>query len=244
MQVPHRPLPSQTKPVAAFATVSASTVSPGASSSTRSITLRSSRTFPGHAYFPNASRAARAQRLRLPAVPLIQLLHKVFGEHANIFGALAQRRQRNRKHKHAMIQIFAERALPHLLFQIPVRRHNSRAHPPQTASRRPTRSISPSSCTRSNFACIVSGMSPISSKNNVPRCACSNFPCAAKPRGKRALLVPEKLGLHQLRGTAAQFCEINGPFFRGLFSCSVRATSSLPVPVSPRIQIRVSLAAT
>ena len=35
-------------------------------------------------------------------------------------------------------------------------------------------------------------------------------------------------------GTAAQFRVTNGPPWRGLCSCSVRATSSLPVPVSPQ----------
>ena len=37
---------------------------------------------------------------------------------------------------------------------------------------------------------------------------------------------------------------MNGPACRGLFSCSVRAINSFPVPVSPRMQTRVSLAAT
>ena len=45
-------------------------------------------------------------------------------------------------------------------------------------------------------------------------------------------------------GTAAQFSVTNGPSRRGLRSCSARAISSLPVPVSPRMQTRVSLAAT
>ena len=37
---------------------------------------------------------------------------------------------------------------------------------------------------------------------------------------------------------------MNGPETRGLRSCRVRATSSFPVPVSPRMHTRVSLAAT
>ena len=45
-------------------------------------------------------------------------------------------------------------------------------------------------------------------------------------------------------GTAAQFKVTNGPEARGLRSWIVRATSSLPVPVSPRMQTRDSLAAT
>src|ERR1039458_8381896 len=45
-------------------------------------------------------------------------------------------------------------------------------------------------------------------------------------------------------GTAAQLRVTNGPALRWLRSCSARAISSLPVPVSPRMQTRVSLAAT
>ncbi len=45
-------------------------------------------------------------------------------------------------------------------------------------------------------------------------------------------------------GTAAQFSVTNGPSRRGLRWCSARAISSFPVPVSPMMQTRASLAAT
>ena len=71
---------------------------------------------------------------------------------------------------------------------------------------------------------------------------------AEVPRGRareRALLVAEQLGFDQLagHGGAVQRDE-RAALRRGLRSCSARAISSLPVPVSPRMQTRVSLAAT
>ena len=43
-------------------------------------------------------------------------------------------------------------------------------------------------------------MSPISSRNRVPRCACSNFPVCRDSRArKRTLLVPEQFCFHQFR---------------------------------------------
>src|SRR6266852_4086126 len=47
----------------------------------------------------------------------------------------------------------------------------------------PSRSIRRSSSARRSFACTFALMSPISSRNNVPPLACSNFPCrrAAAP---------------------------------------------------------------
>src|SRR5678810_1194541 len=41
-------------------------------------------------------------------------------------------------------------------------------------------------------------------------------------------------------GSAAQFSAKNGPFERSLFACMARATSSLPVPDSPRINTLAS----
>ncbi len=60
--------------------------------------------------------------------------------------------------------------------------------------------------------------------------------------GKRPLHVPEQLALQQGEGRArAQWTLTSGPLRRGLFSCSVRASSSLPVPLSPRTRTEASL---
>ena len=45
----------------------------------------------------------------------------MFGQHRNIFAALAQGRKHNRKHEDAVIEVLAKRSLPHLLLQIAVR---------------------------------------------------------------------------------------------------------------------------
>ena len=39
-------------------------------------------------------------------------------------------------------------------------------------------------------------------------------------------------------GIAAQFTSTNGPCLRWLMACTCRATSSLPVPLSPEIKTR------
>ena len=109
----------------------------------------------------------------------------------------------------------------------------------------PIRSTSPSSSTRRSLACMASGISPISSRNSVPRSACSNLPmCLPAAPVNEPFSCPNNSDSINSAGTAAQFSAINGPDERGLLSCSVRATNSFPVPVSPRMQTRVSLAAT
>ena len=109
----------------------------------------------------------------------------------------------------------------------------------------PTRSTSPSSSTRNNFACIAKGMSPISSRNRVPPSACSNLPtCLAAAPVNAPFSCPKSSDSINSAGTAAQFNVMKGCPCRGDFSWMARATNSLPVPVSPRMQTRVSLAAT
>ena len=109
----------------------------------------------------------------------------------------------------------------------------------------PTRSISPSSSTRSSLDCIASGMSPISSRKSVPPAACSNFPMwrVAAPV-KEPFSWPKSSDSISSAGTAAQLSVTKGPACRALFWWIVRAISSLPVPVSPWIATRDSLAAT
>jgi hypothetical protein len=47
----------------------------------------------------------------------------------------------------------------------------------------------------------------------------------------------------RVSGIAAQLTATNGPFARGERSCSVRATSSLPVPLSPLISTAAGVGA-
>ena len=62
--------------------------------------------------------------------------------------------------------------------------------------------------------------------------------------GERALLVAEELALEELAAIAAQLTATNGPRCRALRWCSACATSSLPVPLSPRISTVRSVSAT
>src|SRR6266436_4620223 len=76
----------------------------------------------------------------------------------------------------------------------------------------PTRSTSPSSSTRSSFACIATGMSPISSRKSVPPSACSNLPtCLTAAPVKAPFSWPKSSDSINSAGTAAQFSVMN-PF--------------------------------
>ena len=100
----------------------------------------------------------------------------------------------------------------------------------------PTRLISPDSSARRSFACRSRGSSPISSRKRVPPSASSNAPL-------RAFTAPVKapfswpnssLSMSSLE-MAAQLTGMKGLSARSERVCTARATSSLPVPDSPKI---------
>jgi len=63
---------------------------------------------------------------------------------------------------------------------------------------------------RSTFACVTGFISPISSRNSVPPCACSNFPLRRLRRaGKGSALVSKQFRLNHVSGSAAQFTATN-----------------------------------
>ena len=79
-------------------------------------------------------------------------------------------------------------------------------------------------------------MSPISSRNSVPPSACSKRPrrvVCAPVKAPRSW--PKSSLSSRSFGIAAVLMATNGPCARGLCLCSARATSSLPVPLSPVI---------
>ena len=95
---------------------------------------------------------------------------------------------------------------------------------------------SPDWRTRSSRVWASSGMSPISSRNNVPPAACSKRPAAraaAPVNAPRSW--PNSSASISSRGIAAMLIATNGAARRGPRSWSARATSSFPVPDSPRI---------
>ena len=93
----------------------------------------------------------------------------------------------------------------------------------------PARSNSARS-TRNSLACTVDEIADLV-EQMVPPCANSKRPSRLFNAGERALLVAEKLAFDQVVGTA-QLTLMNDALARAL-PMITRATSSLPVPLSP-----------
>ena len=109
----------------------------------------------------------------------------------------------------------------------------------------PTRRISPLSRARSSRDWSDLGNSPTSSRNSVPPSATSNRPARCSSAPVNAPLRWPKSSLStRCSGRAPQLTATSGPSARPLPSWMARATSSLPVPVSPRMSTVASLAAT
>ena len=77
-------------------------------------------------------------------------------------------------------------------------------------------------------------MSPISSRKTVPRCATSRSPVFAEAAPVKAPFSwPKSSVSSRSRERAAQFTSTSSSSARGPFACSHRASTPLPVPVSP-----------
>ena len=99
----------------------------------------------------------------------------------------------------------------------------------------PTRRTSLSCSARSSLACISSGRSPISSRKSVPPSVSSKSPslrASAPVKAPRSW--PNSSLSKSCSGIAEQFSGVKGFLRRGLLKWIARATSSLPVPLSPR----------
>ena len=102
----------------------------------------------------------------------------------------------------------------------------------------PTGVTSRVSNTRRSFACVASGMSPTSSRKSVPPSACTIRPCLSVTAPVKApRTCPKSSDSIKPSERAAQLTATKFFFARGLFVWIARATSSLPVPLSPRIRI-------
>ena len=155
-------------------------------------------------------------------------------EERNVLAALAERRQLDRDHAEPVVEVLAEAAL---------RRSRPRGRCAWRATTRtstaidaspPTRSNLPLSSTRRSFACASRRMSPISSRKSVPPSAALELPSRARGgAGERALLVAEELALEQARRQRRAVHRDERPVARASCRWIARATSSLPVPVSP-----------
>ena len=109
----------------------------------------------------------------------------------------------------------------------------------------PTRSNSCSCKTRSKAIWASGGSSPTSSRKSVPPLANSNLPkrCWVAPV-KAPFSWPNNSEVIRSRGIAAQFTLTNAREARFDRRWMARATSSLPVPVSPVIRTVESVGAT
>ena len=86
----------------------------------------------------------------------------------------------------------------------------------------------------SSLLCSPKGNASILSSYNVPPKAASNSPALARLASVKALAsTPNSSASNNVWGIAAQLTSMNGPWARGLLLWMRRATSPLPVPVSP-----------
>ena len=91
-----------------------------------------------------------------------------------------------------------------------------------------------SSSSLSSLPCKAMSMSPISSRNKVPPSAVSTRPSLrSRASVKAPRSCPNSSDSSNCAGSAAQFNSTKGLSRRSPLKCSARATSSLPVPVSP-----------
>ncbi len=99
--------------------------------------------------------------------------------------------------------------------------------------------------TRSSFTCSAGGMSPISSSSSVPRLAVRNSPLWSRVAPvKEPLTCPNSSDSSSCSGIALQLIPTNAWSRRGLDLWMARASSSLPVPDSPKMKTLASLSAT
>ena len=114
-----------------------------------------------------------------------------------------------------------------------------------TSSWPPTRRKERFSSTRSRLTCTFREVSPSSSRNSEPPSAISNTPLR-RPLAEVKLPFswPNSSLSSRVSVNAPQLTEMSGALLRWLRSWMARATSSLPVPVSPRMRTVASVEAT
>ena len=153
-----------------------------------------------------------------------------------IVDPIAQRRHPDRDDVDPVVEVLAEPPFLHRLLEIDVGR-DDQAEVGLDRLRPPTRSISPSWIARSSFACRSKRRSPISSRNSVPPAASSNLPscCLCAPVNEPRSWPNSVLSTSSC-GIADRLTAMNGASPRPDSRCSSRASSSLPVPLSPRIR--------
>ncbi len=166
----------------------------------RSISLRSSRTLPGHEYA--ARMASASSEMGFTFIPFSR---QASSTNAAVSSGTSSARSRSggarrgttfsRKYRSSRNSPAATAACRSRLVAAMTRTSTFSTCSP------PTRENSPDCRTRSTLAWAERFMSPISSRKIVPPSAISNKPALARRRaGERAALVAEQLGLDQLLG--------------------------------------------
>ena len=98
---------------------------------------------------------------------------------------------------------------------------------------------------RSSLTWMSVGISAISSRKIVPPLDISKAPAFSFVEPVKAPFSWPNSSFSRISlGSAAQLSAKNGPLARSLLLCSARATSSLPVPLSPRMSTLAVLGAT
>ena len=170
-------------------------------------------------------------------VLLIHLVHHGLGHHLQIFHVLAQRRHVNVKHIQPVKQIRAQMPMRHRILRIAIRRGQhahihvllgARSQPAQFPLFQHAQQLG-LRADRHLAQFIQQQRSALS--------ASSKHPARRSTAPVNAPFSCPKISLSiSVSGIAAQFTARNGRPLRGLRSCSVRATISLPVPLSPVIR--------
>ena len=189
-------------------------------------------------------RAPRARRARSPATGesgRAVLVEEVLREQRHVLARARERRQREPHHVEAVVEVLPEAPRRDHLREVAVGRADH-AHVHRHAPRcRRAGAPRASAARAAAWPARASGISPISSRKSVPPLASAEQPGRADRAGEGAALVPEQLALDDRLGQRAAVHRARRARRRGLEAWSARATSSLPVPLSPWISTVLSL---
>ena len=226
-----------------FVEVVHASVAPGASAASRQHRFSSSRTLPGQSCACSRSSAAGDKRFA-GACSLPAAAARKRRASRDVLAPFAQRRQPQPHHVEPVQQVRAEAAVGDQRFQRLVR---GRDHAHVDADQ-----LAPADAEEFAFGqhpqqkrvCNAGGMSPISSRNKGAAVGLLEPADMAFLRaGERASLVAEQVLSSSSEGIAAVLSAMKGLRARAIRGAT-RATSSLPVPVSPVINTFSGAAAT
>src|SRR5579864_265724 len=158
---------------------------------------------------------------------------EIVDEDRYVLAPLAEGRHRDGNDVQTIIQVLLKTALGDQLGEVPVRRGDD-THVDLDGPFRTRGSNSRSCNTRRSFGCRGSATAPISSRKIVPPSASANRPRLVETAPVKApLTCPNSSDSTSVSGSAAQLTLTMGIWRCALWAWMARATSSLPVPVSP-----------